>query len=316
MKMKKTNLISWIVVVFVLLVPTETFSYNYVCVDPGHGGADNGTHGRVYGVLEKDVNLGVGIMTNSYLVVYDWWPIMTRYEDIDIDRPHRANIANAANGGAGVKAFVCIHHNAPGDTTDTLTNGTETFWCNADTTDSGWRWTRNTTDTLARKVYYRLRDQFHYPERGVKLQCGGRWQILNLTKMASTLSEASFLTCAEVERKFYYNFNDECGKEGEAIFHGCSSYLRNMGIVTLTYAYEGGYEGKVIIDFEDTVTTPFVTCWEFAEEHFITCKNTMNFAGHTYTFNHWNHDWILPHDPYACWWEPYYDTTWYVSMPA
>ncbi|MGB2989286.1 MAG: dockerin type I repeat-containing protein, partial [Candidatus Zixiibacteriota bacterium] len=37
--------------------------------------------------------------------------------------------------------------------------------------------------------------------------------------------------------------------------------------------------------------------------------------GHTYTFNHWNHDWVLPHDPDYCWWEPHYDTIWYISVP-
>jgi hypothetical protein len=59
MKMKKLNLILWIVVALLLLIASRSFSWIYVCVDPGHGGSDPGTHGHVYGLLEKDVNLGI-----------------------------------------------------------------------------------------------------------------------------------------------------------------------------------------------------------------------------------------------------------------
>ena len=64
----------------------------YICLDPGHGGIDAGNVGRVYGLLEKDVNLGVGLMTYSHLVSWYWWPIMTRTEDIKIDRLHKTKI--------------------------------------------------------------------------------------------------------------------------------------------------------------------------------------------------------------------------------
>ena len=57
--MKKVNLILCIVGVFISLISSQSFSRDYVCVDPGHGGSDDGTHGHVYGVLEKDVNLGI-----------------------------------------------------------------------------------------------------------------------------------------------------------------------------------------------------------------------------------------------------------------
>jgi N-acetylmuramoyl-L-alanine amidase len=57
--MKKVNLILWIVVVFLLLISSQSFSRDYVCIDPGHGGDQPGCVGRVYGLLEKDVNLSV-----------------------------------------------------------------------------------------------------------------------------------------------------------------------------------------------------------------------------------------------------------------
>lgn len=188
--MKTTNTFFWLVLILISIISSSSFAWIYVCIDPGHGGTDPGCIGRIYGVEEEDVNLGVGLTAYNYFGLSGWDPIITRYTDTTLSRELRADTANKANGGFGVDAFICIHHNAAGDTTDTLTNGTETFWCNAARTDSNWN--RDTTDTLARKVYYKLRDKFHYPERGVKLQCGSRWKILNLTKMASTLSEASF----------------------------------------------------------------------------------------------------------------------------
>jgi len=268
--MKWANLIFWLGLVVISITPSSAHAWNYVCVDPGHGGDDDGTHGHVYGVLEKDVNLGVGIMLYSYLAVDGWNPILTRDIDITLSRELRADTANKANGGYGVDAFVCIHHNAPYDTTDTLTNGTETFWCNADSTDSHWV-RRDTTDTLATKVYYKLLDKFHYPPRGVKLRCGSRWKILKLTKMGSTLSEASFLTCAEVERKFYLYFDEECEEEAEAIFRGTVSYLLHAGITVVKNSYSGGDLGELIISkwdwfpdicFDpDTAASPCTTCW-------------------------------------------------------
>jgi N-acetylmuramoyl-L-alanine amidase len=203
--MRKRKRILLAAILCILFVPAKSYAqYSWVCIDPGHGGTDPGTHGHVYGVLEKDVNLSVALaLRDSINWSGTWNPIMTRVTDTTLSRELRADTANKANAGWGVEAFISVHHNATKDTIppDTITNGTETFWCNADTADSGWQ--RDTTNILARKVYYRLRDEFHYPERGVKLKCGGRFKILNLTKMASTLSEASFLTCAYVERLFY-----------------------------------------------------------------------------------------------------------------
>ncbi len=268
--MKRMNLIFWIVLIGVSITSCLVYGWNYVCIDPGHGGTDPGTHGHVYGVLEKDVNLGVGAWVYTYLSNYYWWPIMTRDIDTTLSREVRADTANKANGGFGVDAFICVHHNAPGDTTDTLTNGTETYWCNVARTDSNWTRT-DTTDTLASKVYLKLRDWLHYPERGVKLQCGSRWKILNLTKMGSTLSEASFLTCAAVERGFYLNFTNECQTEAEAIFRGTVSYLRHAGIAIVKNSYSGGNGGKLIISkwdwfadecfATDTVNSPHTACW-------------------------------------------------------
>lgn len=59
--MRKSSLILWLLLPIILLVPTESFSRTYVCIDPGHGGSQSGTVGRVYGLLEKDVNLSTAL---------------------------------------------------------------------------------------------------------------------------------------------------------------------------------------------------------------------------------------------------------------
>jgi N-acetylmuramoyl-L-alanine amidase len=307
--MTKTSLILWILLPIILLIPTETFSRDYVCLDPGHGGIDAGCTSTVYHLKEKDVNLGVGTQAHWRLLTFYWANIMTRTEDIYLDWDQRADIANKANGGEGVDAFVSIHHNATKDTIprDTITNGTETFWCNADSTDSNWA-RRDTTDTLATKIYLKLLDKFHYTPRGVKHKC---WAVLRLTKMGSGYSEASFLSCAAVERKFYLYFDEECFKEADAIARGTASYLEHAGITIVKNSYEGGNFGKLIVSkwdwfsdicFEtDTVVSPYTTCWlggMFGETYCLQAITPQWIGGYQRTFHHWVHlnHWGTPDD--------------------
>jgi N-acetylmuramoyl-L-alanine amidase len=81
--MKRVNLILRMVVVFLLLISSRSFSRDRVCIDPGHGGTDPGCIGRIYGVQEKDVNFGVGLQLYHYFGLANWEPMMTRYADIN-----------------------------------------------------------------------------------------------------------------------------------------------------------------------------------------------------------------------------------------
>lgn len=125
MKTKEASSILWKVVALVLLISSRSFSLHWVCVDPGHGGIHSGTVGRVYGVLEKDVNFGVGHRAWTYLGLANYNAIMTRYADVTRYPAERADTANKAKDGFGVDVFFSIHHNATLDMTYTLTNGTE-----------------------------------------------------------------------------------------------------------------------------------------------------------------------------------------------
>jgi N-acetylmuramoyl-L-alanine amidase len=342
-KMKTLYFIFVIILIFVLFQTRPSHGYVWIYIDPGHGGPEankygcngygynalhgvpNGSAGPIMGLTEQWVNLQVG-WGLWYMVTMFAYPdsaLMTRYEDTtNVSLEMRADYANKVNGGAGARTFVSVHHNG----LPLNHQGTETWWCAAEKTDSNW--TRDTTDLLAKKVRWRIRDMWHYCSRCeidpdncnpiVNMDCEDCYnkKVLRLVKMPSVLSEASNLYNAHEESLFNAPSHAHIDSEAEAIYHGWHSYLGGFGVVTVTYAHAGGYDGQVIIDYADTVTTPFVTCWEASETHFVTCKNIMNIGGHTYTFNHWNHEWgEVPHDPYQCWSEPYYDTTWYICMP-
>ncbi len=91
-----------------------------VVVDPGHGGIDGGTHDNK-GLLEKNINLEVGLMLRHYLVGKGLKVVMTREEDISLERfstirssryrrdlDARKKIVNSSGGAL----LVSIHVNA------------------------------------------------------------------------------------------------------------------------------------------------------------------------------------------------------------
>ena len=59
--MEKARPLPWMVIAIVLFLTSESLSWDRVCIDPGHGGSDAGCVGRVYGVQENGVNLGMGL---------------------------------------------------------------------------------------------------------------------------------------------------------------------------------------------------------------------------------------------------------------
>jgi N-acetylmuramoyl-L-alanine amidase len=338
--MKTIHFLFAIMLTLLLFQISATYGYDRVCIDPGHGGPGaskyycngggynnyRGAFGPIDSLTEQWVNLQVGLKLEYWVDVFAWPlnAIMTRYDDsTNMSLEMRADRANKRNGGAGVNEFISVHHNG----LPLNHQGTETWWCTAAKTDSGWD--RDTTDLLAKKVRWRIRDMWHYCSRCeidpdncdpiVNMDCEDciDKKVLRLVKMASVLSEASNLNNAHEESLFNDPSFAHIDSEVVAMFQGWYSFFWRSGVVTITYAYEGGYSGQVIIDYEDTITTPFVTCWGHYEEHVLTCKGTMNVAGHTYTFNHWNHEWgEVPHDPNNCWHETDYDTTWYISVPS
>ena len=91
-----------------------------VVIDAGHGGHDNGTHGKL--LKEKDVALNIALKVGTYIEknIPGVKVIYTRRDDRYLALDERADIANKNKADL----FICIHANA---NPNTKAFGTETF---------------------------------------------------------------------------------------------------------------------------------------------------------------------------------------------
>ena len=77
-----------------------------IVIDPGHGGKDPGASGN--GVIEKNINLAVGLELAKVLNSRGFRVVMTRQTDVYLTLQERTDIANAQNADL----FVSVHVNA------------------------------------------------------------------------------------------------------------------------------------------------------------------------------------------------------------
>lgn len=101
-----------------------------ICVDPGHGGTDNGAH--AFGLVEKDINFDVAFWKLYPKLAADarigrvWY---TRNGDYDVSLRYRWDLANAS----GCNLFLSVHTNWHPDPT---VRGTETYFkCGSEATE-------------------------------------------------------------------------------------------------------------------------------------------------------------------------------------
>lgn len=100
--------------------PPHDNKVDVVVIDAGHGGHDDGTHGKI--LKEKDLALKIALKVGSYIEknVPGVKVIYTRKDDRYLALDERANIANKNKADL----FICIHANA---NRNTNAYGTETF---------------------------------------------------------------------------------------------------------------------------------------------------------------------------------------------
>lgn len=98
---------------------TSAFAFNVVVLDPGHGGADQGT--RWYGVSEKTLTLDVAKRVETILRDEGIKTVMTRRSDKTVSLDARASTANRLPRSL----LVSIHFNA---SRKTSISGYETFY--------------------------------------------------------------------------------------------------------------------------------------------------------------------------------------------
>ena len=178
-----------------------------VCLDPGHGGSDEGAIG--YYCTEKQANLQVSFLARSYLEqIPDCGRVgMTRTTDMYVSLADRVAYANAG----GYDRFASVHHNA----FNGYVQGTETY-CDTEGSSGSFDY----RDIL----HPYLVEAFGYYDRGAKT---AGFYVIKYTQMPAVLGEASFLDYIsqwDESWRFSVMWNDHVGVEGWAYCAGtCES---------------------------------------------------------------------------------------------
>lgn len=150
----------------------EFEDFDKVVIDPGHGGADPGTHS--FGLTEKELTLDLAKRLEKVLQSKGLSTELTRRSDVFVELEDRAAKANATPR----TIFVSLHFNGH---TDRSISGTETlYWPGS---DSGRLLASYIQSELGRRLVTR--------NRGFKPE---RLMVLEATKGTAVLVECGFIT--------------------------------------------------------------------------------------------------------------------------
>jgi N-acetylmuramoyl-L-alanine amidase len=218
-------------------------------LDPGHGGSDRRSVGRLKLVTEADVNLYVSLALRNFLREAGAEVIMSRETDATVELKQRSVMANVS----GSDFFISIHHNAPGKPEDSWTNYTSTYY---HATEKDYEYEPSEHDLaryIQRDLAYAMRnsgglgsfdgtysDYWIYPKAG--------FSVLRLTEIPAVLVECGFFTNNFEERRLAESEFNRIQAWG--IFRGIARYLA-AGIPEISFLNEKEifYEGEVTLNF-------------------------------------------------------------------
>jgi N-acetylmuramoyl-L-alanine amidase len=151
-----------------------------ICIDPGHGGADNGA---AWGqAQEDDINLGVAFLLRCELEKRGRDVVMTREKDVFVSLEDRCKIANKF----AADLFVSIHCDAWHKET---VSGMSVHM---------YRGANYITEGIAQRVHLALTNRFPgHVNRGIKL---AGFCVLRNTVMPAILVECEFISNPEQRR--------------------------------------------------------------------------------------------------------------------
>ena len=155
-----------------------------ICLDPGHGGDDYGTHSierpRYH---EKYLALATALMTQDHLEKMGYRVILTRKDDGFVSLDDRVKIAHQKKADL----FVSIHFNsAP----NRGASGVEVYHYKL----GKERWRGETSRRLAQQVVARVAKTAGVKTRGAKQ---GNFAVIRNTSIPAILVEGGFLTNAQ-----------------------------------------------------------------------------------------------------------------------
>lgn len=176
----------------------------YVCIDPGHGGIDPGTHNPAEEAhYEKDDNLALGLAIRDKLKERGAKVLMTRDDDTFYKPSERCTIAN----DAGVNYFICLHRNYA----ESEAKGIE-IWVATHASDE--------SVMLGESLEKKLIEVGVSKSRGVQLgsQSGsGDYMVLRNTDMPGLLAEMGFMGNEEDNRLFEENLDGYADAFADAV---------------------------------------------------------------------------------------------------
>ncbi|HET6329939.1 MAG TPA: N-acetylmuramoyl-L-alanine amidase [Holophagaceae bacterium] len=235
-----------------------------IVLDAGHGGEDNGAHGRA-GLLEKNAALAIAKATRSELEKLGFRVSLTRSDDTFIPLWDRAKIAN----DKGADLFLSLHLNAARARAAT---GSEVYFLSLGQAEADAQATADAEngppeqaaapgpdvvasilDDLAQKAFLRdsqslavdiqreLNRLAGIKQRGVKQ---APFIVLRSAAMPAVLVESAFVSNAKEEKKL----KDPAfvAKLGEAIAKGVKAYLANQGGGIRRRAEDGGHPAPIV----------------------------------------------------------------------
>ena len=147
--------------------------FDYVVIDPGHGGDDLGGHyGKVY---EKHLALDTALRLEHYLKASGYQTVLTRRSDTFISLPRRAALGNSYRNSI----FVSIHYNY---TWKQDVAGLETYYHSS------------ASRPLAQFVNNGMLGRVSASNRGVKF---ARYYVIRNAQNPAILVEAGFVSHAQ-----------------------------------------------------------------------------------------------------------------------
>ncbi len=202
------------------------FLSSKVVIDPGHGGVDGGT-GEKFGILEKNINLEVGLKVQENLKNNKVRVIITRDKDISLesksnlkesrykkDLHARKEIINKSEANA----FVSIHVNS--NEQDSICKGVVIYYNSA--YDESKKLAQNIAASIDNILYRKFSS---LNDMKTKILCED-YYILRETYVPGVLIEIGFITNPS-DRKLLQN-KEYKEKVSEAISKGTMKYLNTL----------------------------------------------------------------------------------------
>ncbi|GAV24237.1 N-acetylmuramoyl-L-alanine amidase [Carboxydothermus islandicus] len=172
----------------VRILPESVLLGKKIVLDPGHGGSDPGTIGKVYGIKEKDVNLDIALKLRGYLEAVGATVYMTRTGDTYPTLSERVAYAN----GLSADLFLSIHQNSVSSPEYYSANGTQVYYY-PDPSNQVLE------KALADVLMGSLNEVLGSKNKGIYTNQG--FYVIKYTEMPSALVEVGFLSNAEEEKK-------------------------------------------------------------------------------------------------------------------